>query len=131
MSDHRPTQNPNGISRREFVQTAAAVAGAGLLTGTPIWAQEKPAAPPAAGGKDAELAVAMIGVGSQGYENLMNCSLKIPGIRFVAVCDIWPFWQRRAVKMLEKYNQKVNGYTDYQDMLDKEKTLDAVIVATP
>src|SRR5262249_724478 len=66
-----------------------------------------------------------------GYENLMNSSLKIPGIRFVAVCDIWPFWQRRAVKMLEKYNQKVNGYTDYQDMLNKEKAIDALIVAPP
>jgi predicted dehydrogenase len=126
--DSAVTSGKGELSRREFVQTAA-VAGAGLLAGSAAWAQEQ--ATPPSGAKEAELAVAMIGVGSQGYENLLNCSLKIPGIRFVAVCDIWPFWQSRAVKMLEKYGQKVNGYENYQDMLAKEKSLDAVIVATP
>lgn len=126
-NENRP-HGSTGLSRREFVQTAA-VAGAGLLAATPAWTQESPA--PAAAGKESELTVAIIGVGSQGYSSLLNCSLKIPGIRFVAVCDIWPFWQRRAVKLLEKYDQKVNAYVDYQEMLDKEKHLDAVIVATP
>lgn len=114
---------PESLSRREFVAGSAA---AGLLASVPTWAYAN------AGGEKqpGELAVAIIGVGSQGGNLLNNC-LKIPGVRFVAVCDIWPFWQKRAQKLLEKYEQKANAYADYQEMLAKEKNLDAVIVATP
>ncbi len=111
------------LSRRRFVQSAATV-GAGLMMGVHVLGQE------AAGGAKDEVAVAMIGIGSQGYNLLNNC-LKIPGVRFVAVCDIWPFWQKRAVNVLGKYDQKVSAYVDYEEMLAKEKHLDAVIIATP
>ncbi len=120
----------SGITRREFVQTAAA---AGLAMTVPAWAQvPKEAATGAAASEAAgdELAVAIIGSGSQGRNLLLNC-LKIPGIRFVAVCDIWPYSRRYATNTLKKYDQLVNGYEDYREMLDKEKHLDAVIVATP
>lgn len=139
MSDSR---SPNSeISRRAFVQTAAA-AGAGLMLGAaPLAAQETPQ-PPAAGaqetepaaaapaGNEPELAVAIIGPGSQGRNLLTKC-LKIPGIRFVAVADIWPYHQKYAANILKKYDQIVNTYADYREMLDKEKSLDAVIIATP
>ena len=126
MKPSEPANKNGNLSRREFVSTTAAVAGASLLSSVPTWAYQN------AGGEKqpGELAVAIIGVGSQGGNLLNNC-LKIPGIRFVAVCDIWPFWQKRAQKLLEKYDQKVNAYIDYQEMLEKEKNLDAVIVATP
>ncbi|MBI5865282.1 MAG: Gfo/Idh/MocA family oxidoreductase [Planctomycetes bacterium] len=127
MSQKSPEFLPE-LSRRSFVQSAA-LTSAGLWAGWQAWAQEKVESAPA--GNEPELAVAIIGVGSQGYNSLLNCSLKIPGVRFVAVCDIWPFWQKRALKLLEKNGQKANGYTDYQEMLAKEKQLDAVIVATP
>ena len=81
-------------------------------------------------GRDELARVAIIGSGSQGRNLLLNC-LKIPGIRFVAVCDIWPYSRRYAINTLKKYDQVVNGYEDYREMLDKEKHLDAVIVATP
>lgn len=74
--------------------------------------------------------VAIIGPGSQGRNLLLN-SLKIPGINFVAVCDIWPYSQKYAVNILSKYGQKVKAYTDYQEMLDKEPSIQAVIIATP
>jgi predicted dehydrogenase len=111
------------MTRREFVQSAAA---AGLMLSVPGWAQE---AMPAAGKPD-ELAVAIIGPGSQGRFLLKSC-LKIPGVRFVAVCDIWPYHQKYAANILKKYDQPVNVYEDYREMLDKEKHLDAVVVATP
>lgn len=123
--------NPIGsgdMTRRSFVQTAAA-GSVGLWAGWQAWAQEKVETTPS--GKATELAVAIIGAGSQGYENLLNKAVKIPGIRFVAVCDIWPFWQKRALKFLEKQDQKATGYVDYEEMLAKEKSIDAVIVATP
>ena len=84
----------DALSRRDFVRGTAVAAGAGLMMGNPVvWAQE---AAETKGNAD-ELAVAIIGVGSQGG-NLLNRCLHIPGIRFVAVCDIWPFWLKRTPK---------------------------------
>ena len=58
--------------------------------------------------------------------------LRIPGLRFRAVCDIWKEYnQKRVVNTLRKYKFEVNGYEDYREMLDKEKDLDAVVIATP
>jgi predicted dehydrogenase len=75
--------------------------------------------------------VALLGAGAQG-QVLLDAMLRIPGLRFVAVCDIWTeFNQRRAVNTLKKYKFDVRGYEDYRQMLDQEKELDAVIVATP
>jgi len=62
----------------------------------------------------------------------MNICLKIPGIRFKAICDIWTTYnQKRASGLLRKYRHEHNTYVDYKEMLDKEKDLDAVIIATP
>ena len=62
----------------------------------------------------------------------MNACLKIPNIKFKAVCDIWTDYnQKRVYRMLKKYGHELNAYVDYKEMLAKEKDLDAVIVATP
>jgi len=123
MSDHSVLPAPTEITRREFVHTAAA---AGLMMSVPTWARGQ-----AAESKPApELAVAIIGAGSQGRNLITNC-LKIPGIRFVAVCDVWPYHQKYAANILKKYDQPVSVYADYREMLNQEKHLDAVIVATP
>lgn len=120
------------LSRREFVQSAAAV-GAGVLVANRVMAQAAPAAGPA------PLNVALVGAGTQGRV-LMNDCLSIPGIRFRAVCDIWAYSQRYATRSLKSQYKKaghpdwadtVNAYDDYKAMLEKEKELDAVIVATP
>ena len=116
-----PTASQNtGITRRQFVQTATA---AGLIMTVPAWAQETPPS-------SDDLKVAIIGPGSQG-RLLMTMSLKIPGIRYVAVCDIWAYHQKYARNILKKYDHLVNVYEDYRELLDKERDLDAVIVATP
>ncbi|MDQ3813852.1 MAG: Gfo/Idh/MocA family oxidoreductase, partial [Armatimonadota bacterium] len=73
---------------------------------------------------------AMVGPGNQGRNLLVQC-LRAPGVRFVAVCDIWPYAQEYAAGILKKYDQPVHTYADYQEMLEKEKDLDAVIIATP
>ncbi len=112
------------LSRREFVQTAA-VAGAGMMMSLPAWAQSGNG-----GGSADELRIAIIGTGSQG-RNLLNNCLKIAGVRFTAVCDIWEYHQKYAANILKKYDQIVNVYQDYREMLAQEKDLDAVIVATP
>ena len=87
-----------------------------------------PAAPPA---NLSDINVALLGAGAQG-EVLLNAMLKIPGLKFRAVCDIWTEYnQKKLVNQLKKYKYEVTGYEDYREMLDKEKNLDAVIIATP
>ena len=58
--------------------------------------------------------------------------LRIPGLRFRAVCDVWTEYnQKRVVNSLRRFKHEVTGYEDYREMLDKEKELDAVLIATP
>jgi predicted dehydrogenase len=79
----------------------------------------------------AEVNVALLGAGAQG-QVLLDAMLRIPGLRFRAVCDVWTEYnQRRVVNTLKKFKFEVNGYEDYREMLDKEKDLDAVVIATP
>ncbi len=87
-----------------------------------------PKTPPKA--KNPELKVAFIGPGVQGRNLLTQC-LRIEGVRFVAVCDIWDYSLTYAANILKKFDQPVRTYTDYHDLLEKEKDLDAVIIATP
>lgn len=116
------------MTRRDFMRAAAGT-GAGLMLGDWILAQQEN--PAASNSPNGQLQIAMIGVGSQG-RNLLNNCLKIDGVRFVAITDIWDYHRDYASKILEKYKQPVNAYADYREMLEKEKgKIDAVIIATP
>lgn len=134
-------KKPSGkkIERRDFLQSLATVPALGVF-GYALSKQigydtaQKEAAmgsrpePP----KDLkELNIALLGAGAQG-EVLRNAMLKLPGLNYRAVCDIWEEYNlKRAVNVLKKYKYDVNAYTDYREMLDKEKNLDAVVIATP
>jgi predicted dehydrogenase len=117
----------NDLSRRKFIQTTAAI-GAGLYVSGKALGADAPK-------KDA-VNVALLGAGAQG-QVLMDAILKMksPGIRFVAVCDIWNVNRRRVMKRMKSYSKhygyRYADYVDFQEMLDTEKDLDAVIVATP
>jgi predicted dehydrogenase len=114
------------IDRRKFLGYAAA-AGAGLL----LTHRRAEAAPGKRKGSTDEIRIGLIGAGTQG-QVLMNSCLKIPGVRFQAVCDIWEAYNlRRAQRMLEKFGQNVSAYEDYRQMLAEEKGLDVVLIATP
>ncbi len=78
-----------------------------------------------------EINVALLGAGAEG-QVLTDSMLRIPGLRFRAVCDIWTEYnQKRVVNILKKYKHEVNAYEDYREMLDKETSIDAVVIATP
>lgn len=115
-----------GIDRRTFL--GAAAGGLGMLIAENVQGAGAPENPPSSGD---DVNIALIGAGAQG-QVLMNSCLKIPNVRFRAVCDIWEAYNlRRAHRMLDKFGQKVNAYEDYRRMLEKERGLDAVLIATP
>lgn len=60
----------------------------------------------------------------------MEAALHIPGIRFKAVCDIWEYRRKYGQRYLKAYKHIVNTYEDFNEMLEKETDLDAVLVAT-
>jgi predicted dehydrogenase len=116
-----------GIDRRKFLRTTA-VAGVGILISR---AQANEAPEKRQASTSDELQIALLGAGAQGLV-LMNACLKIPNVRFRAVCDIWEAYNlRRAQRMLDKFGFKVNAYEDYRQMLTREKDLDGVLIATP
>ncbi|MHC4118015.1 MAG: Gfo/Idh/MocA family protein [Planctomycetota bacterium] len=116
-------ENAKELNRRGFLRSTAA-AGAGIALAPMISTR-------AASGKPDDLNIALLGAGAEG-QVLMTACRKMPGIRFKAVCDIWTaFNQKRVSRTLKAYRHEHNTYVDYQDMLAKEKDLDAVIIATP
>ena len=115
------------ISRREFLGATAA-AGAGLLL-----TSCRPEDTPQPSSKKTPLDtlnVALIGFGEEGHV-LLESLLNIEGIRVVALCDIWDYHRDEGERYLKKIGRAVRAYENYEDLLSREKDLQAVVVATP
>jgi len=116
------------LNRRDFISTTA-VAGAGLLLeGCKSESGEEKAVQ-----KKSSLNtinVALIGYGEEG-KVLLDPLLNIEGVRVVALCDIWDFHRNEGARYLGKIGNPVNAYENYEDLLAKEKDLQAVVIATP
>ncbi len=108
------------LSRRDFLSTSAKLGA--VLVAAPYVARA------AAGGE--ALNVALIGCGEQGRV-LINAALKIPDVRFRAVCDIWPYNRTYGERLLKKFSHDARPFADYREMLSAVPDLDAVLVATP
>jgi len=107
----------SNFSRRNFIgTTAAAVAGFSIIPRNAV-AGLGHVAP------SDKLNIAGIGIGGKGKVNIAN----MPGQNIVALCDVdWDY----ANPVFEKY-PKAKKYTDFRKMLDKQKDIDAVVIATP
>ena len=105
-------------SRRNFIGTsAAALAGITILPSNVIAGLgHKPPGD--------KLNIAGIGVGGMGYTNLRHMETE----NIVALCDVdWKYAGRSSFERWTKAKQ----YKDYREMFDKQKDIDAVMVATP
>jgi predicted dehydrogenase len=116
------------LSRREFIG-ATAIAGAGLLLSGCKSESEQAAAPVHKSSLNT-INIALIGYGEEGkvlLESLMN----IEGVKLVALCDIWDYHLNEGARYLQKMGNEVRAYENYEDLLAKEKDLQAVVIATP
>jgi predicted dehydrogenase len=107
-------------TRRTFLQQAAVTAGAvGAFTILPsrVVAGQRKLSP------SDKLNLGAIGVGGMGGSNLSRCETE----NIIALCDVD---SKLAAKTFAKY-PNARQYRNYREMFDKEKDLDAVIVATP
>ena len=111
------------VTRRDFLSTSAKLGA--FIAAAPYIARGAEVV-----AKSDQLNVALIGCGEQG-RILTNAALKIPGIRFKAVVDIWGYNRTYAERLLKKFGHDPKPYEDYRQMLAEVTDLDAVIIATP
>lgn len=111
------------MDRRDFLKataTAAAAFSAGLAA-----TREQLRADTASSSEDL-LQVGIIGPGQQG-RNLMSQAVKVPGLKFTAVCDVF---DPNLEKGLNIAGEQAKPFGDYREMLEKAG-VDAVIIAVP
>lgn len=115
------SDSTSSLTRRDFLSTGAKLGA--MIVAAPYVAR-------AAAAKGDTLNVALIGCGAQGRV-LLNAALKIPNIRFQAVCDIWTVNRSYAANLLGKFSHDAKPYEDYRELLAAHPDLDAVLIATP
>ena len=110
------TKESFNLTRRQFLITSSAVTT--FLT--------LPAGVVRAAGEESpnnKLNLAGIGIGGQGAWDLEQVS----GENIVALCDVD---SKYAAKTFNKY-PRAKRYKDFREMLDREKSIDGVVIATP
>ena len=110
-------KSKKSFSRRNFIgTTAAAFAGISVIPSHAVAGLGH--TPPSD-----KLNIAGIGIGGKGKVNLRN----MPGQNIVALCDVdWDY----ASPVFETY-PKAKKWKDYRKMLEDQKDIDAVVIATP
>jgi predicted dehydrogenase len=113
------------LSRRDFLSTSAKLGA--VIASAPYISR----AADVGAARDADTVnVALIGCGVEGTI-LTNAARPIPGVRFVAVCDIWPYNLTSSERRLKAFKHDAKPFEDYREMLATVKEIDAVIIATP
>jgi predicted dehydrogenase len=114
----RKQERDGRLSRRDFVGAAAAVAAFTVVPRHVLGGAGN--TPPSD-----KVNVAAIGAGGMGSGNTNACAAA--GANIVALCDVDA---NRAAEQFKKY-PNAKPYKDFRKMLDEQKDIDAVIVATP
>lgn len=111
-------------TRRSFIRNLALTSS--LLYGANAFAlnQTQQSAAKASTGK--QINIALIGKGGMGTSNT-NTSLRVDGVRLVAVCDLF---ERRLNDARNQWGSHIKTTKEYKEIL-ANKDVDAVIIATP
>ncbi len=112
----RNGQQDSKISRRAFMGSAAAVAAFTIVPRHVLGGQGNK--PPSE-----KLNIATVGAGGMGAGNTGACG----GENIVALCDVD---ERRAADTFKRF-PNARKWKDFRKMLDEQKEIEAVIVATP
>jgi predicted dehydrogenase len=104
-------------TRRQFLQTTSLAASAVSIIPSSVLGRPGTKSP------NEKLNIAGVGVGGMGHNNLKQCSAE----NIVALCDVD---QDYAAKSFKEF-PAAKVHRDYREMLEKQKEIDAVIVATP
>jgi predicted dehydrogenase len=104
-------------TRRQFLKTTTLALSAFSIVSRHVLGGPGQKAP------SEKLNIAGVGVGGMGKNNLKACA----GENIVALCDVDA---KYAGKVFETY-PKAKTYRDFRQMLDQQKDIEAVIVATP
>ncbi len=116
------------LNRREFIGVTAVAGASMLLEACKSDSSQKTAS--TAKSSLNTINIALIGYGEEG-KVLLESLLNIEGVKLVALCDIWDYHLNEGSRYLQKINNPVRTYENYEDMLAKEKDLQAVVIATP
>ena len=110
-----------GFSRRNFLGRSAVLAGAAtlpfLIVPRHVLGGPRQISP------NEKMNIAGIGFGGMGASNLRALESE----NIVALCDVD---HEYASRIFEKYST-AKRYVDYREMLDKQKDIDGVVIATP
>lgn len=114
-------------SRRKFISASAlGLAGAGIITSTPISLLAKASNTiPAAD----RIRVGVIGINGMGWSDLTSF-LKMPEVELAALCDVDDNVMAKRMKELGDAGKQVKTYKDYRRLLEN-KDVDVVIIGTP
>jgi len=112
------------LSRRDFIGRTAAAVGAFTIVPRYVLAGSGQAPP------SEKLNIAAVGVGSQGITDVE----RVMSQNIVALCDVDDAYMAKNVARVKggfDAFPKAKKYRDFRKMLEKQKDIDAVLIATP
>ena len=113
------------LNRRTFIRNTSATAIGGIVA-APLVLNTRLFAADSANNK---LNIACIGLGGQ-MQGLMKGAAEL-NHNIIALCDVDSNRIAESRKNLGAAGEKAKAYKDYRELLEKEKSVDAVIIATP
>jgi predicted dehydrogenase len=114
------SKDKNKLSRRKFLKTSGFVATGITIVPRHVLGGIGFVAP------SDKLNIAGVGIGGRG-QGILKGAFKNGASNIVALCDVD---DKRAANTFKKYEKAVR-YKDFRVMLEKQKDIDAVMVATP
>jgi predicted dehydrogenase len=115
MSNNASSNTP--MTRRRFIYNSALAAGAAAFAGPAIAANTRKLS------ANDKLNIGVVGVMGKGHSDMQCCA----GENIVAICDV----DEKGSAKARSEHPDAKFYRDFRKMLETEKSLDAIIVATP